>query len=130
MIIFYSMVNDMVNNTEKTKAMKFGKAGALGKQKLFIDRTSIEFVLRFKYLGVLLQPALGFHDHIAPKPARTTTLKLDGCKTPHLKSTLDLSTHTSNTFVLALTAGQTLCEDPKDMGYEFKVWEEYAEART
>ena len=129
---------------------------------------------RFKYLGVLLQPALGLHDHIeellertaktimclgnlqklplelamkifslkimpivrygltniAPKLAKTTMLNLDRCKTLYLKSTLGVSRHTSNSFVLALTEEQTLCEDLKEIGYEFGAWEEYVETQA
>ena len=63
--------NDMKVNAEKTKAMKFRKAGAIGKQKLYIQKKAIEFVPSFKYLGIVLQPALGFGDHVEELVNRT-----------------------------------------------------------
>ena len=65
--------NDMKINADKTKAMKFRKAGSTGKQKLYIQRKAIEFVPKFKYLGIVLQPALGFGDHVEQLVTRTAT---------------------------------------------------------
>lgn len=165
--------NEMVINTEKTKAVKFRKAGATGKATLYINRTPIEFVQNFKYLGIIMQPALGFGNHvnelltrtaktimclgnlqklpltlamkiyeikimplirygmasISPKLAKCSMTVLDRGKLLFLKATLGLSKHTSNTFVLAMTGEKTLCENLKDMGYEFNetAWKDYSD---
>ena len=65
--------NEMVVNTEKTKAVKFRKAGATGRTKLYINRVPIEFVSSFKYLGITVQPALGFNDHVDQLLTRTAS---------------------------------------------------------
>ena len=41
--------NEMNINAGKTEALKFRKTGALGKQKLYVNRIAIEFVHKFKY---------------------------------------------------------------------------------
>ena len=63
--------NDMIVNTSKTKTLKFRKAGAQGKKKLYIKHKEIEFVTSFKYLGITMQPALGFSEHVTLLQART-----------------------------------------------------------
>ncbi|XP_018497542.1 uncharacterized protein LOC108865217 [Galendromus occidentalis] len=65
--------NEMIINTGKTKAMKFRKAGATGNTKLYINRTPIQLVQSFKYLGITMQPALGFSDHADQLLTRTAT---------------------------------------------------------
>lgn len=69
----WSEDNGMKINAEKTKAVKFRKAGATGKQKLYIQRKPIEFVPSFRYLGIVLQPALGFGEHVEQLLTRTAT---------------------------------------------------------
>ena len=60
-------------NADITKVMKLRKAGATGKQQLFMERKAIEFVPNLKYLGIVLQPALGFGDHVEQLVTRTAT---------------------------------------------------------
>ena len=65
--------NGMIVNTTKTKAVKFRKAGPTGKTKLYINRTPKEFVQSFKYLGITMQPALGFCMHVEQLQVRTAS---------------------------------------------------------
>ena len=163
--------NEMVINTAKTKAIKFRRAGQIGETKLYVNRTPIEYVQNFRYLGITMQPALGFSAHvdqlvsrtataiaclgdlkklpltlalriygikimpiirygigsITPKLAKGTMRNLDRSKTMFLKAALGMSKHTSNTFVLALTEENTLCENLEEIGYKFDgdTWTEY-----
>lgn len=65
--------NSMTVNTSKTKALKFRRAGSTGNRKLYVNRTEIEFVQSFKYLGITMQPALGFHEHVNQLLTRTAS---------------------------------------------------------
>ena len=56
--------NKMIVNIDKSKVVKFRKAGALGKQRLYLNRKPMEFVSSIRYLGLTLQPALGFSSHV------------------------------------------------------------------
>ena len=66
--------NGMIVNVEKTKIVKFRKAGPIGKRKLYFQRKPVEFVPTFKYLGITMQPALGFSAHIDQLVVRTAAI--------------------------------------------------------
>ena len=63
--------NGILVNVETATIVKFRKAGAQGEMKLFIDRKQIEFVQHFKYLGIIMQPALRFNDRIEHRSTGT-----------------------------------------------------------
>lgn len=65
--------NSMSVNVEKTKIVKFRKAGPQGKKQLYINRIPVEIVQQFKYLGVVMQPALKFGEHVDSLLTRTAT---------------------------------------------------------
>ena len=73
-VSIWSQENGMAVNTDKTKAVKFRKAGPLGKRKLYMNKAPIEFVPNFKYLGITVQPALGFGDHVEQILCRTAKI--------------------------------------------------------
>lgn len=64
---------------------------------------------------------------LSPKLAKGTMRNLDKSKTMFLKAAPGVSKHTPNTFVLALTKENTLCESLEELGYEFdeNAWTEY-----
>jgi hypothetical protein len=64
----------MTVNTEKSKVMKFRKAGAIGKRKLYLYRKPLELVSCYRYLGVMMQPALGFSTHVDHLLNKTATI--------------------------------------------------------
>ena len=51
-------------NISNTKMMKFRQTGRLGKTTIFYQQRPIEIVSEFKYLGVTMQPGLGFSLHV------------------------------------------------------------------
>lgn len=58
----------------KTKALKFQKAGLIGNCKLYVQRKPIKLVRSFKYVGIVMQPALGFSERIEQLQTGTATI--------------------------------------------------------
>lgn len=61
-------------SSDKTKIANFRRAGATGKRMLHIRGKPIEFVSSFRYSGVTLQLALGFHEHVENLVTRSAVI--------------------------------------------------------
>ena len=96
--------NRLSLNTKKTKVMLFGTRQSLAKLDDFvlrIDGKRIESVSKFKYLGVMLDPTLSFHDHVSYIQSKTLgKIKVLGRARSFLSQELCLSLY--RTLVLPL----------------------------
>ena len=96
--------NRLLLNTKKTKVMLFGTRQSLAKVHdfgLVIDGEPIKLVTKFKYLGVMLDSTLSFHEHVQYIQSKTLgKIKVLGRARSFLSEDLCLSLY--RTLVLPL----------------------------